>query len=281
MKLARVGAPGAERPAMIDAAGCARDLSAHVVDLGCDDLQPDRQRELARLDPGALPMIDPPLRYGPPVNPIRKLVCTGPNYPKMSDESGAALPSEPRLYMKADTCVAGAHDDLVLPSWAVTAHWEVELAVIIGREATEVPEASALEHVAGYAVVNDVTDHRSETAGFGESVKGRSADGFGPIGPWLVTKDEVPDPGGLHLWLELNGERMQEGQTSQMKFGVAFLVSYISRFMTLRPGDVLCTGTPGGVGLAADSPVYLKPGDEMRAGIVGLGEQRTRVVASQ
>ncbi|MSP83108.1 MAG: FAA hydrolase family protein [Alphaproteobacteria bacterium] len=278
MKLARVGPAGAERPAIIDAEGRPRNLGGRLRDFRYDDLDPDRLAELGKLDPGQFPLIEEPFRYGPPVRDPRKLVCTGPNYRKMSDESGAALPSEPRIYMKADTCVAGPDDDLALPSWAKTAHWEVELAVVIGREARDVPEASALDHVAGYAVVNDVTDRHSETAGFGESVKGRSHDGFGPLGPWLVTKDEVPDPSDVRLWLRLNGDLVQDGHSARMKFKVPFLVSYISRFMTLRPGDILCTGTPGGVGLVPDPPIYLKPGDEMHCGIVGMGEQRSRIV---
>lgn len=278
MKLARIGQKGQERPALIDRKGRARDLAALIDDIDSGALSPEGLMHLSQLDHDSLPVIEPPFRYGPPVANVRKLVCTGPNYRKMSDESGAALPSEPRLYMKADTCLAGARDDLVLPHWATTAHWEVELAVVIGSTARDVAEADGLAHVAGYAVVNDITDHKSETAGFGESVKGRSADGFGPLGPWLVTKDEVPDSGDLHLWLKLNGETVQDGHTGQMKFNVPFLVSYISRFMTLRPGDVICTGTPGGVGLGAGDPVYLKPGYTIEPGIDGLGEQRTVIV---
>ena len=280
MKLARIGAVGEERPVIIDACGRALDLSGKTRDIDAAFLDSGNIQQLRASNLSDLREIEPPHRYRPPVATVRKLICTGPNYRKMSDESGAALPSEPRLYMKADTCVAGAYDDLILPHWAKTAHWEVELAVVIAREARDVRESAALEHIAGFCVVNDITDHNHETAGFGESVKGRSADGFGPLGPWLVTPDEVPDLNDLRLWLNLNGEPMQKGNSSRMHFKVPFLVSYISRFMTLRPGDVICTGTPGGVGLGSGAHRYLRPGDEIHAGIVGMGEQRTLVVES-
>ena len=264
---------------VIDTSGRALDISGLAGDIDAEFLGSDAIEQCRDIDLSQLREIGPPFRYGPPVATMRKLICTGPNYRQMSDESGALLPSEPRLYMKADTCVAGANDNLDLPGWAKTAHWEVELAVVIARETRAVQESAALEHVAGFCVVNDITDHHHETAGFGESVKGRSADGFGPLGPWLVTPDEVADLNDLRLWLNLNGEPMQEGNTSRMHFKVPFLVSYISRFMTLRPGDVICTGTPGGVGLGSSTHSYLQPGDEIHAGITGMGEQRTRVVA--
>jgi len=281
MKLARVGAAGSEKPAILDDSGELRDLSSVVADIDHEFLCGGGLERLRSLDTSTLPSVDDALRFGAPVAGARKIVCTGPNYKRMSDESGAALPSEPRLYMKADTSLAGPNDDVVLPRWATTAHWEVELAVIVGREVRSVSEEGALDCVAGFAVVNDICDHNAETAGFGESMKGRSADGFGPLGPWLVTKDEVRDLDDLRLWLRLNGELVQDGSTADMWFKVPFLVSYISRFLTLRPGDVICTGTPGGVGLGAGEHVYLKPGDTMQAGIDGMGEQRTRVLADE
>jgi 2-keto-4-pentenoate hydratase/2-oxohepta-3-ene-1,7-dioic acid hydratase in catechol pathway len=278
MRLVRYGQKGAERPGILDRAGRIRDLSGTIEDITYDVLSPHGLAALAKLDLESLPAVPAGERLGQPVANVRKVVCTGPNYQRMSSESGAPLPSEPRIYMKADTAVTGPFDDLPLPSWAKTTHWEVELGVVIGSTASMVPEASALDHVAGYCVVNDITDRFYEKVGFGESVKGRSAPGYGPLGPWLVTKDEVPDPNNLRLWLEVDGIQYQEGNTSNMLFRVPFLISYISRFMTLRPGDVISTGTPGGVGLSADNPEFLRPGNVMRLGITGLGEQRTRVI---
>jgi 2-keto-4-pentenoate hydratase/2-oxohepta-3-ene-1,7-dioic acid hydratase in catechol pathway len=255
-----------------------RDLSAHIEDIGPEALTPDVLAQLAALDPARLPRVQPGVRLGPPVARVGKIVCTGPNYPDLPAESGTPIPSEPRLYMKATTSISGPHDDPVLPGWATTAHWENELAVVIGTIARAVPEAASLAHVAGYCILNDIADRAAATAGGGESVKGRSADGFGPMGPWLVTREAFSDQPDLALWTEIDGRRFQESRTGAMVFPVRFLVSYISRYMTLQPGDVISTGTPASIGLRPP-PTYLRPGTHIHLGIEGLGEQRYRVIA--
>lgn len=278
MKLIRYGERGSERPGLVDAAGVFRDLSAHVKDIDHDAISPEGIRRLQALDPESLPVVPADVRLGVPVANIRKCICTGPNYYKMSQESGARIPSEPRLYMKADTAIGGPYDDVRLPAWATTAHWEAEIGVIMGSDAWEVPEERILDHVAGFCIVNDVVDHEAQTVGDGESVKGRSAPGFGPTGPWLVTRDEIADVQNLHVWLEVDGRRFTDGYSSDMVFKIPFLLSYISRFMALRAGDLICTGTPGGVGRKSNPPLMLAPGHVMSLGIEGLGEQRTRLV---
>jgi 2-keto-4-pentenoate hydratase/2-oxohepta-3-ene-1,7-dioic acid hydratase in catechol pathway len=278
MKLVRYGTRGAERPGLIDPGGNIRDLSSYIPDIDANVLGNDKLRWLAGLEPAQLPLIPAGTRLGQPISNVRKCICTGPNYYKMSQESGARIPEEPRLYMKADTSITGPYEDVVLPAWATTAHWEVEIAVVMGAAAWEVPEERVMDHVAGYAIVNDIVDHEAQTVGDGESVKGRSAPGFGPLGPWLVTKDEIVDVQNLHIWLEVDGQRFTEGNSSDMVFKVPYLVSYISGYMALRPGDVICTGTPGGVGRKSTPPLMLRAGHIMRLGIEGLGEQRTCVV---
>ncbi len=263
---------------MLDPDGRIRDLSEHVSDIGPESLSPADLARLEALDPARLPLIPVGLRLGAPVARVGKIVCTGPNYPDLPAESGTPIPPEPRLYMKATTAIGGPYDDVVLPEWATTAHWENELAVVIGSIARAVSVQAALSHVAGYCILNDIADRTAATAGGGESVKGRSADGFGPMGPWLVTRDGFPDQPDLALWTEIDGRRFQDSRTGVMVFPVRFLVSYISRYMTLLPGDVISTGTPASIGLRPP-PAYLRPGALVHLGIEGLGEQRYRVIA--
>ena len=278
MKLVRHGPPGAERPGVVRADGALLDLTPVCPDIGPVALAPDALARIARAVPGLSPVPGSP-RLGPPVAGIGKIVCTGPNYPSMSRESGTPIPPVPRLYMKSTTAVTGHADPVRLPPWARTAHWEAELAVVIGTTARAVAVESAIDHVAGYCIMNDISDRASESAGGGESVKGRSADGFGPLGPWLVTRDEIGDPHGLRIRTAIAGTPFQDGSTAEMVFKVADLVSYVSRYMTLQPGDVISTGTPGGVGLAVSPHRFLVPGDLIEISIAGLGAQRSPVVA--
>ena len=279
MKLVRFGPKGQERPGLIDPDGRVRDLSAAAADIGGAVLAPDGLSHLRGVDPASLPLVDAGARLGPCVAGVGKFLCVGLNYADHAAESGQPVPAEPVLFMKATTAVSGPFDDLLIPPGAQKTDWEVELGVVIGRTAKHVAEADALDHVAGYCTVNDVSERAYQLDSTGQWVKGKSYDSFGPIGPWLVTADEVPDPQALDLWAEVNGHRYQNGNTGTMVFGVAQLVSYISRFMRLEPGDILSTGTPPGVGLGQHPPVYLKPGDEVRLEVVGLGQQHQRCVA--
>ena len=279
MKLARHGLPGQERPGLLDAQGRVRDLTGHLADVGGEALCPATLERLRRLDPASLPLVAGPVRLGCPVAGIGKIVCVGLNYADHAAESGQPVPAEPVLFLKATTSITGPFDAVVMPRGSVKTDWEVELGVVIGQRASYVSEAQAMHHVAGYCVVNDVSEREYQLERGGQWDKGKGCDTFSPIGPWLVTRDEVPDPQALRLWLEVNGRRFQDGSTSTMVFGVAHLVSYISQFMTLMPGDVISTGTPPGVGLGQRPPVYLKAGDVMRLGIDGLGEQQQRVQA--
>ena len=272
MKLVRWGEAGAERPGLVAADGRLRDLSAHCVDLTPEMLAPDRLARLAALDPAALPLVAGSPRLGPPVAGIRSLVGIGLNYRDHSAEAGMALPAEPVVFSKHAAAIAGPNDPLALPRHSAKVDWEVELAVVMGSRTLGVAEADALSHVAGYAVMNDVSARDWQLEGTGQWIMGKSYPGFAPLGPWLVTADEVPDPQALRLWLEVNGKRMQDGSTADMVFGVATLVAYVSRFMALEPGDVICTGTPAGVGLGKG--VFLKPGDVMELSVEGLGVQR-------
>lgn len=278
MKLLRYGRPGCEKPGAVDASGQIRDLSTVVLDIGGDVLLPESLDQLSQTDLNKLPLVDLGSRLGPCVNSVGKLVCVGLNYSDHAAESGMKVASEPVLFMKATSAICGPNDDIVIPRGASKVDWEVELGVVIGRAASYVSEAEALNHVAGYCVINDLSERAFQLEGTGQWVKGKSADTFGPIGPWLVTKDEVPDPQDLRLWLEVDGHRFQNGSTATMVFGVAYLVSYISRFMSLRSGDVISTGTPPGVGFGQRPPVYLRSGNRMRLGITGLGEQNQNVV---
>ena len=280
MKLLRFGPKGNEKPGLLDANGVIRDLSGVLPDLTSAQLAAGALARLADVDPSRLPAVAQPVRYAPVVADIGKLICVGLNYSDHAAESGMAVPAEPVLFMKATSSIIGCNDAVVLPRDSVKSDWEVELGVVIGKRARYVDEADALDYVAGYCVVNDVSERGYQFERGGQWDKGKGCDTFGPVGPYLVTKDEVPDPQNLGMWLEVNGQRYQTGNTRTMVFTVAHLVSYISRFMTLQPGDVISTGTPPGVGLGQKpDPVYLKAGDVMRLGIDGLGEQEQTVHA--
>ena len=280
MKLLRHGPKGHEKPGMLDANGQVRDLSGVIADLRADMLTPEGLAPLRAIDPATLPLVAQPGRMAPPWRGMGKFICVGLNYADHAAESGLAVPAEPVLFTKHTSTVVGCNDPVVLPQGSVKTDWEVELGVVIGRMARYVTEADALAHVAGYCVVNDVSEREYQIERGGTWDKGKGCDTFGPIGPWLVTADEVPDPQQLSMWLEVNGHRHQNGSTRTMVFGVAQLVSYISRFMTLYPGDLITTGTPPGVGMGhKPQPIFLRAGDKMRLGIEGLGEQNQTVHA--
>lgn len=276
----RYGNPGAERPGLLAPDGVIRDLSSRMRELAHAELHPESLRHLASCSPASFPGVATPVRLGACVSGVGKFVCVGLNYLDHARESGVAAPSEPILFMKAPSCIAGPSDALVIPRGATKVDWEVELGVVIGATARNVAVEDAPGCVAGYCVVNDVSERAWQLEGTGQWVKGKSADGFGPVGPWLVTADELNDPQNLRLWLSVNGKMRQDSTTGQMIFPVKVLVSYISRFMTLQPGDLIATGTPPGVALGAKPPVYLRPGDTVRCGIDGLGEQMQTVTAS-
>lgn len=280
MKLMRYGAKGAEKPALIDAQGQVRDLSSVIPDITAQTLVPATLAKLRALDPASLPQVAQPGRVAPPWSGMGKFICIGLNYADHAAESALPVPAEPVVFMKTTSAVVGCNDPVVLPQDSVKTDWEVELGVVIGEKARYVSEADAIKHVAGYCVVNDVSEREYQIERGGTWDKGKGCDTFGPVGPWLVTADEIADPQDLEMWLEVNGKRYQNGSTRTMVFGVAQLVSYVSRFMTLYPGDLISTGTPPGVGMGQKpAPVYLKAGDEMKLGIAGLGEQRQRVHA--
>jgi 2-keto-4-pentenoate hydratase/2-oxohepta-3-ene-1,7-dioic acid hydratase in catechol pathway len=278
MKLVRYGDRGSEKSGLVDDEGVVRGLSAEIPDIGPQQLSRKELDRLAALDASRLPKVRPAPRLGVPVFGIGKIVAVGLNYADHAREAGMPIPEEPVLFMKATSALSGPYDPVVIPRGAEKMDWEVELGVVIGTTARYVEVGEALAHVAGYTIVNDVSERRFQLERGGQWVKGKSADTFAPIGPWLATADEIPDPQQLALWCEVNGRRFQDGSTSSMIFGVARLVSYISHFMTLHPGDLISTGTPPGVGMAQKPPVFLKPGDRMRLGIDGLGEQRLEVV---
>jgi 2,4-didehydro-3-deoxy-L-rhamnonate hydrolase len=279
MKLLRYGPAGQERPGILGADGAIRDLSSVVSDIARDTLLPESLERLRRLDPNTLPRVAGTPRIGPCVGQVGKFLCIGLNYSDHAAESGMVVPKEPIVFMKATSAIVGPDDDVVLPRGSEKSDWEVELGVVIGKPAKYVEEADALAHVAGYCVINDLSERAFQLEGTGQWVKGKSADTFGPIGPWLVTRDEVANCGALDLWLEVDGHRYQNGSTRTLVFGVPYLISYLSRFMSLQPGDIISTGTPPGVGLGQKPPVYLRAGNVMRLGVQGLGEQRQRVVA--
>lgn len=279
MKLLRYGPVGAEKPGLLDGDGSIRDLSAHVSDIDGAALAQANLDALAKIDPATLPAVGGSPRLGPPVANVGKLLCIGLNYTDHAAETGAPIPEEPILFMKSTTSIIGPNDDVVLPKGSRKGDWEVELGIVIGKRARYVEESDAFDYVAGYCVFNDVSERHFQLEGTGQWVKGKSADTFAPFGPWMVTRDEVPDPQDLHIWLEVDGKRCQDGSTRTMIFPVAHLVSYVSRYMTLEPGDIIPTGTPPGVGLGQKPPVFLKPGNVMRLGIDGLGELEQRVVA--
>jgi 2-keto-4-pentenoate hydratase/2-oxohepta-3-ene-1,7-dioic acid hydratase in catechol pathway len=279
MKLLRYGQAGHERPGLLDNNNKIRDLSGVVPDIAGQALLPETLDRLRALDPATLPVVSGTPRIGPCVAQVGKFICVGLNYSDHAAESGMPVPKEPILFMKATSSIVGPDDDLVIPRGSQKTDWEVELGVVIGRTAKYVSEADALSHVAGYCIVHDVSERAFQLEGTGQWVKGKSADTFGPIGPWLVTADDVPKPGELELWLDVDGTRRQHGSTKTLIFGVEYLVSYISRFMSLQPGDIVSTGTPPGVGHGQKPPVYLRAGNEVRLGVEGLGEQRQHVVA--
>lgn len=282
MKLLRHGPVGHEKPGLIDANGIMRDLSSVVTDIAGPALLPEALAALAKVDPTTLPLVAEGTRLGPCVGQVGKFICVGLNYADHAAESGMEVPSEPVLFFKATSAICGPNDDVIIPRTSVKTDWEVELGVVIGREARYVDIANALDHVAGYCVINDLSERAFQMERGGQWVKGKSADTFGPLGPWLVTRDEVPDPQNLDIWLEVDGKRHQNGNTRTMIFGIAEIVSYISQFMSLQPGDVISTGTPPGVGLGMKpEPVYLRAGQHMRLGIAGLGEQSQHTIAAE
>jgi 2-keto-4-pentenoate hydratase/2-oxohepta-3-ene-1,7-dioic acid hydratase in catechol pathway len=278
MKLLRFGDAGAEKPGVLDADGILRDLSAVVPDIAGATLLPESLDRLRQLDLTSLPAVPGTPRIGPCVGAVGKFLCIGLNYSDHAAESGMSVPTEPILFMKATSAIVGPNDNVIIPRGSRKTDWEVELGAVIGKPASYVTIENALSHVAGYCVVNDLSERAFQLEGTGQWVKGKSADTFGPIGPWLVTADEIPDAQNLHLWLEVDGHRYQDGSTATMVFGVAHLISYLSTFMSLQPGDIISTGTPPGVGLGQKPPVYLRPGNVMELGIDGLGQQRQLVV---
>ncbi|MEM6277077.1 MAG: fumarylacetoacetate hydrolase family protein [Pseudomonadota bacterium] len=277
MKLLRYGAPGAEKPGLLDADGTVRDLSGVIPELTGETLSDAALETLSALDPGTLPAVTPK-RIGPCVGNVGKFLCIGLNYSDHAAETGAAIPEHPILFHKATSAIVGPHDDVSLPRGSESSDWELELGVVIGTKAKYVSKAAALDHVAGYCVVNDVSERHFQNNLTGQWTKGKSCDTFGPIGPYLVTRDEVPDPQALSMRLDLNGNRMQTGTTGTMIFSVAEIIEHLSGLMTLHPGDIITTGTPPGVGLGMKPPLFLKPGDVMELEIEGLGVQRQNVV---
>ena len=279
MKLLRHGQPGAEKPGLLDGSGVIRDLSGHIDDVAGDALGDATLAKLAGLDTSTLPAVDGATRLGPCVGHVGKFICVGLNYADHAAESGMDVPPEPVLFFKATSAITGPNDDVIIPKGSEKTDWEVELGIVIGKEARYVSEADAMNHVAGYCVVNDLSERHFQIERAGQWVKGKSADTFGPIGPWLVTRDEIADPQALPMFLEVDGHRYQDGSTRTMVYGVQHLVHYISQFMSLQPGDIISTGTPPGVGMGQNPQVYLKPGQTMRLGIEGLGEQTQTTVA--
>ena len=279
MKLLRIGPPGSEKPAMLDAEGLVRDLSGIITDISGNVLTQTGLERLRQINPDDLPTIVTPGRIAPCVGNVGKFICIGLNYADHAAETGAEPPTEPVVFMKATSAICGPNDDVIIPKNSQKTDWEVELGVIIGNGGSHIAVENALAHVAGYCVVNDLSERAFQLEGTGQWVKGKSADTFGPIGPWLVTADEIDDPQSLDLWLEIDGHRYQSGNTRTMIFSVAEIISYLSRYMSLQPGDIISTGTPPGVGLGQSPPTYLSPGQIMRLGISGLGEQKQMTVA--
>lgn len=279
MKFLRYGEVGQEKPGILDAEGNIRDLSAHISDLSGAALAPEALAKLSELDVNSLPKVEGNPRLGPCVAGTGKFICVGLNYADHAAESGMAVPPEPVIFMKATSAIVGPNDDLIIPRGSEKTDWEVELGIVIGKTAKYVSEEDALDYVAGYCTVHDVSERAFQTERAGQWTKGKSCDTFGPTGPWLVTKDEVADPQDLKMWLKVNGETMQDGSTKTMVYGVRHLVSYLSQFMSLQPGDIISTGTPPGVGMGMDPQRYLKAGDVVELGIEGLGTQKQNVRA--
>ena len=279
MKLVRYGKPGKEKPGLVDADGNVRDLSAHIKDIGAAQLSDAALGKLRKIKPASLPLVKGSPRLGCPVVGTPKFIAIGLNYADHALEAGMPIPKEPIVFMKAISCIQGPNDPVMLPKGSVKTDWELELGVVIGTRARYVTQKDALNHVAGYCTINDISEREFQIERGGTWDKGKGCDTFGPIGPWLVTRDEIPNPQKLQMWLDLNGQRVQKGSTKTMIFSVAKLISYVSQFMTLEPGDVITTGTPPGVGMGMKPPLYLKKGDKMSLGIEGLGEQHQLVVA--
>ena len=277
MKFLRYGDPGKVKPGLIDASGTLRDLSGQVADLSGAALDPAALAKLATLDAASLPKVAGSPRLGPCVAGTGKFICVGLNYSDHAEETGMTVPPEPIIFMKATSAIVGPNDDLLIPRGSQKTDWEVELGIVIGRTAKYVSEDAALDHVAGYCTVHDVSERAFQIEHQGQWTKGKSCDTFGPTGPWLVTKDEIPEPENLGIWLKVNGETMQNGSTKTMVYGIRYLVSYLSKFMSLQPGDIISTGTPPGVGMGLKPPRYLKAGDVVELGIEGLGNQKQNV----
>lgn len=280
MKLLRYGSARQERPGLLDSEGRVRDLSTLIHDLDGHALTPESLQRLAVLDVNGLPLVQDPGRIGPCVANVGKFIGIGLNYADHAAEAGVKVPPEPVIFMKATSAISGPYDPVIKPRNSTKLDWEVELGIVIGKHTSYVSEAEAIDHIAGYCVINDVSERTFQLERGGQWDKGKGCDTFGPIGPWLVTKDEVPDPLNLRLWLKVNGKTYQNGSTSSMVFGPAFLVHYLSQFMSLQPGDIIATGTPAGVGLGQPPPLYLQPGDVMELGIDGLGTQQQTVIAA-
>lgn len=279
MKLLRFGELGQERPGLLDAEGLIRDLSGVVEDIAEDTLTPEGLERIGEIDPASLPIVEGTPRIGACVGRVGKLICVGLNYADHAAEAGMDLPPEPILFMKATSSICGPNDDIRIPRGSEKTDWEVELGIVIGKEARYLDPDQAMDHVAGYCVVNDISERAFQIERAGQWVKGKSADTFGPIGPWMVTRDEVADPQNLGLWLSVDGQKYQDGTTQTMVFGVAHLVHYISQFMSLQPGDIIATGTPPGVGMGQKPQKFLREGQLMELGIQGLGQQRQRTIA--
>jgi 2-keto-4-pentenoate hydratase/2-oxohepta-3-ene-1,7-dioic acid hydratase in catechol pathway len=279
MKLLRYGPVGQEKPGLLDRDGNIRDLSGVVRDIDGETLAPASLDRLRRLDPASLPLVSGNPRLGPCIGNVPKFLAIGLNYRAHAAEAGQPIPSEPVIFMKATSCICGPNDDVIIPKGSEKTDWEVELGIVVGTRAHYIAVHDAPRHIAGYCVVNDVSEREFQLERLGQWTKGKSADTFGPIGPWVVTADEVPDPGKLALWTEINGKCVQNSSTADLIFGVDHIVSYLSHFMTLMPGDVIATGTPSGVGLGMKPPQFLRPGDRMRLSVEGLGEQNQRLVA--
>lgn len=279
MKLLRYGLAGKEHPGILDDDGNVRNLSSVVTDINGATLSNEVLQKIAAIDINSLPIVDDPVRFGPCVNHVGKFICIGLNYADHAAESGAAVPEEPVVFMKATSAITGPNDNIIKPRNSTKLDWEVELGIIIGKHSSYVELDDAMDHIAGYCVINDVSERNFQLERCGQWDKGKGCDTFGPIGPYVVTKDEVPDPLNLNLWLRVNGKTFQNGSTSQMVFGPAFLVHYLSQFMSLQPGDIISTGTPPGVGLGQKPPIYLEVGDVIELGIDGMGTQTQRVVS--
>lgn len=277
MKFVRFGAIGAEKPGLIDEQGRVRDLSDKIGDLAGTALAPDRLARLASIDTDTLPQVDKDVRIGAPIGDIRQVVCIGLNYTDHAEEVGMAIPEEPVIFLKSPYSVTGPFDDIALPAGSEKTDWEVELTIVIGREARNVARANAMQHVAGFTVMNDLSERAWQLEGTGQWTKGKSYAGFAPLGPWLVTPDEINDVHNLKVWLDVNGERRQNGSTKTMIFDVGHIVAFVSQRMTLMPGDIIATGTPPGVGMGLKPPTFLKVGDNLSFGIEALGEQRHKI----